>query len=412
MKNAITKKAFTNYYKRISGEMIAPPELSAREIAMVLWEYKGMTRHLGFPNNAALKQYIEQKGPKHLYYSAAVYISPSAPKMNQKGHQGCDLIFDIDCDHIDTPCKMEHDRWFCTTCNDKSGMGLHPDKCPKCGGTSFRVENWLCDTCLEKSKTETIKLVNDFLLDDFGIKPEHLKIYFSGNRGYHVHVENEAYRQLGSDERREIADYITATGISLDYLGFTTIAKGIRGFTLRDTGWREKIAKGILNFIDALQKNQEKIYKEKTSIVVEKLLLKNVDILRKRIQSGNRNWTLESIGPGYWNRIIKRVIDDVKCEIDVPVTIDTHRLIRAPNSLHGGTGFRVMEISRDHINDFDPFKDPVVFDDHEIKVKIISDTPKFRIKDQKYGPFQEGEFLQLPFNAAVFLECKNKGEIV
>ena len=78
--------------------------------------------------------------------------------------------------------------------------------------------NWICEECLNVAKKEIIKLIYDFLIPDFNIDIEKMKIAFSGHRGYHLKIEDNDLRTLSSDERREIIDYITGEGISYEIL--------------------------------------------------------------------------------------------------------------------------------------------------------------------------------------------------
>jgi DNA primase small subunit len=66
-------------------------------------------------------------------------------------------------------------------------------------------------------KTETVKLL-DFLLDDFGFPESNISVVFSGGRGYHIHVRDPKVLALESAERREIVDYVSGTGLSIEFL--------------------------------------------------------------------------------------------------------------------------------------------------------------------------------------------------
>ena len=44
-----------------------------------------------------------------------------------------------------------------------------------------------------------------------------MHVFFSGHRGYHVHIENEAVRSLDAMARKEIVDYVT--GLRLNRTG-------------------------------------------------------------------------------------------------------------------------------------------------------------------------------------------------
>jgi DNA primase small subunit len=54
------------------------------------------------------------------------------------------------------------------------------------------------------------------------------------------------------------------------------------------------------------------------------------------------------------------------------VTTDTHRLIRLPGSLHGGSGLVVTPIDREELDDFEPLVDavPERFTDQTIPVRV------------------------------------------
>jgi len=88
-------------------------------------------------------------------------------------------------------------------------------------------------------------------------------------------------------------------------------------------------------------------------------------------------------------------------QIDEPVTRDVKRLIRLPGSLHGKTGLRVVTVSRDQLDDFDPLQNavPDVFPDTPVKVRV-KDKLDIRIKDFQIKG--EGE-LEVPTYAALFL---------
>jgi DNA primase small subunit len=97
-------------------------------------------------------------------------------------------------------------------------------------------------------------------------------------------------------------------------------------------------------------------------------------------------------------------------EIDTVVTTDIHRLIRLPMTLHGKTAWQVQPISLDDLSDYDPFKEAVVFDGGDLKIQTRW-VPKFRIKEDEYGPFEEEE-VSLPLAAALYVLCKGGGRIV
>jgi DNA primase small subunit len=95
-------------------------------------------------------------------------------------------------------------------------------------------------------------------------------------------------------------------------------------------------------------------------------------------------------------------------EIDTPVTVDIHRLIRVPGGLHGGTGFLVKKIGQGDLDKFDPFSDAQVFAGR--KEVYVTDPPIFRMGDTIYEDLQNQE-RELPMNVAIFLLCKGRAQL-
>ena len=88
-------------------------------------------------------------------------------------------------------------------------------------------------------------------------------------------------------------------------------------------------------------------------------------------------------------------------QIDEPVTRDIKRLIRLPGSLHGKTGLKVVTLTRDQMDDFDPLRDavPETYPDRPVKV-VLKEGTDVTIKGYRVrgsGP------AEVPAYAAVFL---------
>jgi len=100
----------------------------------------------------------------------------------------------------------------------------------------------------------------------------------------------------------------------------------------------------------------------------------------------------------------------VQGETDAPVTTDLHRLIRLPESLHGGTGFRVARLSRDALDAFDPFRDAVVPDETSAAVPV-------ELTEAVDHPFEGGlkgsvgERLDVPAPQALFLLLRGEAAL-
>ncbi|MFX0198427.1 MAG: hypothetical protein ACFFCW_20090, partial [Candidatus Hodarchaeota archaeon] len=117
-----------------------------------------MLRHKVFRSVGALRSSLKTIVPSDVYYSSSYYEKPKE-EMKAKGWLGADLIFDIDADHIPTPCTKVHDTWVCSNCGAVS-RGASPKKCPTCGERKFNEKTWPCEVCLGSAKTEAIKLMD------------------------------------------------------------------------------------------------------------------------------------------------------------------------------------------------------------------------------------------------------------
>ena len=275
------------------------PDLEKREIAIEPLTGGGMRRHLAAQSEKALRELLARSVPRHLYYSTALYERPDEPDMDAKGWLGADLVFDIDADHL-----------------------------PDCGEGSPMLR------CLEKAIAEATRLV-DALRDELGI--ESVRLFFSGRRGFHVHVENDEVRGLGPRERRVLVELLTATG--LDSARFE-----VRVGRKRSFAW-ELAEAGSL----------------------------------RRIKSGNP-----------------------AIRIDEVVTPDVHRLIRAPGSIHGKTGLRVVELS---LSDLEKGPEHVIrkaqWHKGRLKIVLTNKPPSTAILDEVGG--EVGSVVELDFHDALYL---------
>ncbi len=137
---------FRNYYGALKTPLLKVKEFRQRELAFLQFGEQMMIRHMAFRDEEEMKDYLVFKTPAHVYYSSAYYKSPNDQNMNKKGWMGADLVFDIDADHIPTPCKSDHDKWLCLDCKSE-GRGFPPDSCPKCGKKRLETKTWVCEKC-------------------------------------------------------------------------------------------------------------------------------------------------------------------------------------------------------------------------------------------------------------------------
>jgi DNA primase small subunit len=420
------KRLFQAYYQEEQEEFPAVSSFNMREFGFIPWEKKVfMKRHMNFENSRDLSNYIIRDTPRHLYSSGSLYLLPDAREMDNKKYQGCDLIIDIDVDHFYTPCKERHDLWYCKECGAE-GTGM-PQKCPDCKKLKFTKLNWVCDDCLNIAKNEIKKLIHNFLIPDFGINENDMRIAFSGHRGYHLKVESDELRKLNSDERREIVDYLTGDNISFELLGLTERSNEIWGLVKENLGWSQKIMSLIEDFLQKPEKEIENMLKDEHTFdfnhnVVESFLNYKDDFLELITKSERNVWAIEGFGLTMWKRFLKGIVKQIGVELDEPVSIDIHRLIRYPGSLHGKTGFKVQEISLNQMDGFNPLNesneklDPIVFMSNKNltqKLEIIENAiPMTKVKGVEYGPYKIGEKIEVPHHIAVFLLCKEVAKII
>jgi len=388
------KSRFLGYYRKSSLDI--PPGLEAREWGFLLFDGAGMRRHKSYLSKGEVMDYLRSMVPAHVYHSAAYYDRPDAPTMKEKGWRGADLIFDLDADHL--------------------------KKAPE----SYRE-------MLGLVKQETQKLLS-FLFGDFGISEKDASIVFSGGRGYHIHVRDKRVLAMGSDERREVVDYLTGRGLDLgSFIHEIPVAgdcgsesaKKLRAPSEYSPGWGGRVNHSIVSFVERIRSMEEEeainvlskskgIGAKKAAIFYKSL---SGDGIMDRIRAGNLD--LFKGSTGIWKSLLAedlggegvRVgisLDEERGETDEPVTADVRRLIRCPGSLHGGSGLRVTPLTIATLEDFDPLNDAVVFGEDPIHIRITR-AFKTEVSGESYN-LSEGP-LEVPTSVAVFLMARGVAEL-
>lgn len=407
----IIESLFKTYYVKHKHEIYEPPQLKNREFAFQMFKSQGMIRHLAFETPDELRKYIVNNIPRHSFYSTAIYILPSAHDMDEKGWINAEIVFDIDADHLDTECRNEHDFWQCLNCGHKD-KGKAPEVCPKCGSKNIKIFTWVCAKCLDRAKNETLKLIEDFLVPDFGINPKNIMVAFSGHRGFHIHVMDEEYMKLSSEERRELIDYIKALGLKLEILvPKRRKGKEFPGFDVNNPGWRGKIARKLYDLLIEFEERKSEVEGIIGKKNAEKLL-ENLDRIIVEIMDKPPKWTTlyRVIGRKNLIELLKILVKNEKCEVDEKVTIDTKRLIRLPGTLHGKTGLPVIILGLEDLEDFtlnislSPFKGKakiILLEEIPQNLTIFGENVGGKMKDKKE--------VHLP--TAIYLSCKGLAEI-
>ena len=337
---------FRDYYREV--EPSPPPAANRREWGHIPWTPgtgTTMVRHQSSFDLGSLDRFLAETAPRHAYFSAARYEDPGAPTMSHKGWTGADLVFDLDADHL-------------------------PEVDPE---TEAYAE------MLAACKDALVRLL-DFLDHDFAF--EDITIVFSGGRGYHVHIRDEGIRELGSDARREIVDYVR--GIDIDHKSLTTTVStgGTNKRMLRaGGGWGARVHEALVETASELAGTDTESAKQQLQTldgIGESRAKTILGVVRNNpdaIEAGN----LEAGGPGI-RRLLEaltaRVTTTDSAPIDEPVTTDTRRLIRLPGTLHGGTGLVVQRIDRQDLDDFTPLTDAVAdrFRGRDITIDVESES--------------------------------------
>lgn len=402
------KRKFQEYYKANAASLKPPIAMKEREFGFLLFKERVMVRHKAFQDFSLFNNSLLSLIPSDVYYSTAYYERPDL-EMEQKGWLGSDVVFDVDADHIDTPCKETHDMWVCTNCKE-TRRGTKPAKCPKCGFEKLEEKAWLCDQCLIAAKEEVFKL-REFLSQDFGIKSNEMHLFFSGHRGYHLHVVSDALKTLDDVQRKEIVDYVMALGLDPAEQGlyqdlFDNKHSIIVGPELTDPGWRGRLAKGVYQILTEWQQNRlvELGFTKGAAaqIISERERIKEEWSKKMLWSSFQDKWRINEEA---WRNILDKAMSLVAlpAKIDTVVTTDIHRLIRMPGTLNGKTGLKASSVELEGLEEFDPFDQPAVFEGTQNV--LVTEAPQMRIRNQTFGPFVD-EKVQLPLAAAMLLIAK------
>jgi DNA primase small subunit len=352
------RSVYKEYYFRKGESIEFPDELGSREFGYIPFG-GGMVRHLSFKTQGEALAEIVRQSPSSVYCSNARYQAPMLP-IEEKGWLGAELIFDIDATDIPTQCKKGHDIWYCRKCHS-TGKLPRPRSCPKCGGEADE-HHGTCDLCLGAAKQHAMRTAA-ILAEDFGVDGGRVRVYFSGNRGYHLHVYDERFDLLDQGARGEIAGYVRGDALP----AAQTLAAEIRKGRFRGGPGSEGWARRITRFVAARQ--------EGYSGTVQKLVFE--------------------------------AIAEERSLVDSSVTTDVHRVFRLAGTLHGTTGMAKTRV-RD-LEAFDPRIGPVVLTERPVDVRVAF-YPKFEVKGERFGPFQD-ESVELPTFAAVQILTRGLGEV-
>ncbi|MFB6354438.1 MAG: DNA primase small subunit PriS [Halobacteriales archaeon] len=376
---AYLRGRFRDFYRKQPPP--APPAANRREWGYIPWTEGSattMVRHKSLMELGDPADFLARQRPRHVYFSAGRYRDPGAPTMGEKGWQGSDLVFDLDADHL---------------------PAVDPE------ADSYASMLSACKDALRRLLA--------FLTEDFGFTD--LQVVFSGGRGYHVHVRDERVRGLDREARREIVDYVRGIGVGFDDLVETAQRGPATARVLAtDGGWGRRTHRRLLAFADELAGLDDDDALDRLRAfdgIGEKTAETVLQVVRED-RSALRDGAIERGGPAIRTlaeRLLERATEQDSAAIDEPVTTDTHRLIRLPGSLHGGTALEVTPVDRDALDGFDPLVDavPAPFRGHEVTVRADGGPPVELGGETFTVPAGE---TRLPEYAANFLMAAGRAE--
>jgi DNA primase small subunit len=374
------RQRFSDYYRK--NPLPPPPSVSEREFGFIYFDLSTdvrMRRHIGFPDAESLGGYVRSMVPAHCYYSSAYYANPGAPTMDEKGWTGADLIFDLDADHI---MRGPYEQM------------------------------------LDRVREEAIKLLA-MLTDELGFNRRMIEVVFSGGRGYHFHIRDLLVRGWGSQERREVIDYVCGIGLEpgIVLAHRSSSHRGWRGRYIASVteylAWLasgaggDEGAMGGVRHLEGLPGIGEETAQKFVARAGElsELLAKGegARLASDRTLSRVLGVLNEGADPEFTSRLRAKA-----ALADEPVTTDTKRLIRLPSSLHGGSGFRTVKVPLSELPEFDPLLSAVVFGDRTVKVDL-SRALTLSLSGNRYA--LSAGVAPVPEVLAVFLCCRGLAEI-
>jgi len=360
----VLESAFKKYYFDNFDLIDMPERIREREFGYQKFN-SGMIRHISIRDDRALRLVLMSNSPSDVYCSNGYYTFPDLA-MAEKDWKEADLIFDIDAKDLGLECRREH---TCSWCSECQHAFQDSKTCPDCNSNKIASKSFTCKTCIKMAKREVQKL-SRILVDDLGVDPQNILVYFSGNEGFHIQVPNSGYQELGSRGRAELSDYVTFKGIVPETLGMSKNQPTKKDFPeLDEHGWRGRAARELFGS------------KSRRPKAISEILKGGYDAFQK---------TLLEIAP------------KIGAVIDPNVTMDIHRIFRLSGTLNSKSGLAKMRCT--DLEKFDPYTDACLVDDSE--TEVLADCPvRFSLKGKKFGPYNN-ERISVPKYAAVYLICK------
>ncbi len=310
-------KLYLEYYSRTN---LSIPSIQRREIAFSYWGHTDIKdRHRYFETDNQLNDFVRKVPRSQLFHSVAYYLDPMPREFAKKSLQKFDLVFDIDGDSIE--------------------------------GEYFEMITEMC----KHGKT----LIDEFLVKDFGIALEDIRIEFSGKKGLHVTVLTERHKNLSKEARRQLFDYIEGSKVDKGVL--FPEKKGHIVAMPNAKGWRKYARETVETLLrDTEGKSQDEVKEIVLSWGFPKVRAKKIsDLLtqpkiRQAVLEGRLS-AFTGKGDKTLNDLMRIVVRRHNLGLggclDRKVTIDQHRIFRIPKSIHCKSGFPCLEIAYNDLSE-------------------------------------------------------------
>lgn len=224
----------------------------------------------------------------------------------------------------------------------------------------------ICKNCWPLMRF-AIKIVDRALEDDFGF--QHRLWIYSGRRGVHCWVVDEAARKLNSQARNSIAEYLTVVKggdsqnkkVNLSYNLHPSLRRAAR-----------IVQKGFEDYACSKQDflgDDAKVAKLLSMMPVE--YREDLNEKMKKGKNSIEKWEIfQTCTKQYHSKKVKlspNIIDEIMFQycyprLDIEVTKGVNHLLKSPFCIHPKTGRVCVPIDTDKIDQFDPFKVPTLED--------------------------------------------------
>lgn len=455
------RKRFGDYYRNAS--LVLPTDFTRREWGFIFFDELPevvMRRHKAFSGEDETLEYLRAMVPAHVYHSAAYYQFPGAATMKEKQWQGADLIFDLDADHLPMKARSYAEMLSNVKTETKKlldflledfGFSQDNTSIVFSGGRGYHIH--VRDPKVLSLESAERREIVDYvsgtgLTVGFLFKSAEHKVYDSGK---FRKKELESPRKINSFDEvpggfgwgkrisRYIIQFLEAISIKDETEAENEIIGLIKHYKSSLVS-AYKVPEDIKTRIVNMKNENRKIGLQKmagevgisTNIVRDILIMNDLwdfrseaisklKDLREIAQNPEAMENIENkgiIGDSYiFDAIVQKAIEENSINLgsahtDEPVTADVKRLIRMPTSLHGGSGMRVVPLTLDGFEKFEPLNDAVVFSEKETKIEILSPLkPQNSCVEMKGKSFTVTEGINtLPEYAAIYLMCRGAAE--